>query len=127
MQQQIPSSANRRGRPQTIQPPPTGPGAVLEGLWVLLVANEDLPAADSDGRVPMMARAGDDAAYVLGFKNAVKARAFVVSQDVEGAEPRMVVRSNRVDIVRIAQSAGATGVLVDYDPVSQQYAAAAAL
>ena len=122
MQQHVPTSG-RRDRSSTQPPRPTGPGACLEGLWVLLVANEGLPVADSDGRVPMMARAGDDAAYVLGFKNHVKARAFLTATEVEGAEPRMVVRGNREEMVRIAQSAGATGVLVDYDPATQQYAA----
>ncbi|MCL4222845.1 MAG: hypothetical protein KJZ91_00055 [Myxococcales bacterium] len=100
---------------------------MLEGLWVLLVANEgQLPTADADGRVPMMARAGDDAAYLLGFKNVVKARQFLTATEVEGAEPRMVVRGNRDEMLRIARTAGAAGVLVDYDPTTQQYAAAAA-
>jgi hypothetical protein len=120
--QQTPTTSGRRG---TTQPPPTGPGAVLEGLWVLLVANEgQLPTADADGRVPMMARAGDDAAYLLGFKNVVKARQFLAATEVEGAEPRMVVRGNRDEMLRIARTAGAAGVLVDYDPATQQYAAA---
>lgn len=98
---------------------------MLEGLWVLLVANEgQLPTADADGRVPMMARAGDDAAYLLAFKNVFKARQFLLATDVEGAEPRMVVRGNRDEMLRIAKTAGASGVLVDYDQATQQYAAA---
>ena len=125
MQHPMPTSG-RRDRSSTQPPRPTGPGAVLEGLWVLLVQNEGLPAADADGRVPMMARAGDDAAYVLGFKNVTKARQFLAAHEIDGAEARMVVRGNREEMVRIAQSAGATGVLVDYDPATQQYAAAAA-
>ncbi len=123
--QQTSTSTTRRG---PTQPPPVGPGSVLEGLWVLLVANEgQLPTADADGRVPMMAKAGDDAAYLLGFKNVVKARQFLTATEVEGAEPRMVVRGNREEMYRIAKSAGAAGVLVDYDPATQQYAAASAL
>ncbi len=123
--QQTPTSSSRR---PTSPPPPVGPGAVLEGLWVLLVQNEgQLPTADADGRVPMMARAGDDAAYLLGFKNVVKARQFLTATEVEGAEPRMVVRGNREEMLRIARTAGATGVLVDYDPATQQYAAASAI
>ncbi len=119
---QTPTSPARRG---TTQPPPVGPGAVLEGLWVLLVANEgQLPTADADGRVPMMAKAGDDAAYLLGFKNMVKARQFLTATEVEGAEPRLVVRGNRDEMLRIAQTAGAHGVLVDYDPTTQRYASA---
>jgi hypothetical protein len=98
---------------------------VLEGLWVLLVANEgQLPTADADGRVPMMAKAGDDAAYLLAFKNVFKARQFLISTDAEGAEPRMVVRGNREEMLRIARSAGAAGVLLDYDPSTGQYASA---
>lgn len=120
--QQTSTSSTRRG---PTQPPPSGPGSVLEGLWVLLVANEgQLPTADADGRVPMMARAGDDAAYLLGFKNVFKARQFLTATEVDGAEPRMVVRGNREEMFRIAKSAGAAGLLIDYDPATQQYAAA---
>ena len=50
-----------------------GPRSALEGLWVLLVDNE-----------PMMARAGDDQTYVLGFKNVVKARQFIGASSLEG-------------------------------------------
>lgn len=123
---QTPTSSGRRSG--TTQPPPsttTGPGSVLEGLWVLLVANEgQLPTADADGRVPMMAKAGDDAAYLLAFKNVFKARQFLVATDADGAEARMVVRGNREEMLRIARSAGAAGVLVDYDPATGQYASA---
>src|SRR5262252_1117092 len=100
----------------------------LANLWVLLVQNDgELTTQDSDGRVPMMARAGDDQTYLLVFKNVVKARQFVSAQDLPGAEPRMVVRGNRDDILRIARSAGVVGTLLDYDPNTQQYAAAQAL
>jgi hypothetical protein len=102
--------------------------ANLAGLWVLLVHNDgELATQDSDGRVPVMARAGNDQTYLLVFKNVVKARQFVAAQDLDGAEPRMVVRGNRDDIVRIAKSAGVVGTLVDYDPTTQQYAATGAL
>ncbi len=95
----------------------------LDGLWVLLVSNEgELAAEDSAGRVPVMARAGDDQTYLLVFKNVVKARQFVSHSHLEGAEPRMVVRGNRDDIIRIARSAGVVGTLLDYDPSTQQYA-----
>src|SRR5262245_46551521 len=95
----------------------------LDGLWVLLVSNEgELAAQDSAGRVPVMARAGDDKNYLLVFKNVVKARQFVTSSSLDGAEPRMVVRGNRDDILRIARSAGVVGTLLDYDPGTQQYA-----
>ncbi|MBX3158489.1 MAG: hypothetical protein KF773_21145 [Deltaproteobacteria bacterium] len=97
----------------------------LAGLWVLLVTNEgELQAQDADGRVPVMARAGDDQRYLLVFKDVVKARKFVATSDLDGAEPRMVVRGNRDDIVRIAKSAGVVGTLLDYDPSTQRYASA---
>jgi hypothetical protein len=100
----------------------------LTNLWVLLIQNEgELAAQDSDGRVPMMARAGDDRTYLLVFKNVVKARQFLSSQEVAGAEPRMVVRANHDDIVRIARSAGVVGTLLDYDPTTQRYASTGAL
>jgi hypothetical protein len=100
----------------------------LANLWVLLVENDgELTTQDANGRVPMMARAGNDQTYLLVFKNVVKARQFLSTQDVDGAEPRMVVRANHDDIVRIARSAGVVGTLLDYDPKTQQYASAAAL
>jgi len=106
----------------TIEAPAIG------GLWVLLVQNDgELAAQDNDGRVPVMARAGNDQTYLLVFKNVAKARQFVAASDLDGAEPRMVVRGNRDDIVRIAKSAGVVGTLVDYDPTTQQYAASGAL
>ena len=100
----------------------------LTNLWVLLVQNDgELTTQDSEGRVPMMARAGNDQTYLLVFKNVVKARQFLTSQDVNGAEPRMVVRANRDDIVRIARSAGVVGTLLDYDPATQKYGGTGAL
>ena len=102
--------------------------APIEGLWVLLVNNEgELSAQDSAGRVPVMCRAGNDQTYLLVFKNVVKARQFVAHTELDGAEPRMVVKGNRDDIVRIAKSVGVVGTLVDYDPKTQKYAAAGAL
>ncbi len=100
----------------------------LAGLWVLLVQNDgELQTQDADGRVPVMARAGNDKTYLLVFKNVFTARQFVTSQAIEGAEPRMVVRGNRDEVVRIAKSAGVVGTLVDYDPTTQKYAATGAL
>ena len=100
----------------------------LDGLWVLLVSNEgELTAQDAAGRVPVMARAGNEQTYLLVFKNVVKARQFVSNSNLEGAEPRMVVRGNRDDIIRIARSAGVVGTLLDYDPSTQKYADSQAL
>ena|SRR5690242_19585187 len=84
----------------------------IEGLWVLLVDGE-----------AMLAQAGNDQMYLLGFKNAVKARKFVASQDVV-AEPRMIVRANKDGIVASARASKAVGVLVDYDLANQTYAGA---
>lgn len=100
----------------------------LANLWVLLVQNDgELTVQDADGRVPMLARAGNDQKYLLVFKNVAKARQFVTAQEVDGAEPRMVVRANHDDIVRIARSAGVVGTLLDYDPTTQKYASTGAL
>ena len=102
--------------------------SALAGLWVLLVHNDgEISTQDADGRVPVMARSGDDQRYLLVFKNVAKARQFLQVQDLEGAEPRMVVRGNQQDIMRIARSAGVVGTLLDYDPTTQRYAAAQAL
>lgn len=87
--------------------------ASLDGMWVLLV--------DAD---PVMARAGDNQNYLLVFKNVMKAREFVAASELDGAQPRMVVRGNRDDILRQARSAGVVGTLLDYDPTTQRYAAA---
>jgi hypothetical protein len=100
----------------------------LTNLWVLLVQNDgELTTQDANGRVPMLARTGNDQRYLLVFKNVAKARQFLSSQDVHDAEPRMVVRANHDDIVRIARSAGVVGTLLDYDPATQKYASAGAL
>lgn len=97
----------------------------LEGLWVVLVG--ETGEADAEERIPVMARAGDDQTFLLGFKNMHGARSFVQKSGVEDAEPRMVVKGNRGDLLRIARENGADGVLVDYDPDTQQYSAAEAL
>lgn len=129
MQESMPSrDRSNRGTTPPHRVPAPGPGAGLEGLWVVLVANEgQLPIADADGRVPVMAKSGDVDAYLLVWKNVAKARAFVAAAELEGAEPRLVVRSNREELVKIARAAHAVGVLVDYDAQTQQYGAATPL
>ncbi|GAB4510518.1 MAG: hypothetical protein Tsb0020_27780 [Haliangiales bacterium] len=100
----------------------------IVGLWVLLVINEgQLSTEDENARVPMMARAGNDQTFLLGFKNMVKARQFMSSSEVEHAEPRMVVKSNKSEVIEIARNAGVVGILVDYDPITQEYASATEL
>ena len=116
---QRPSWQARNAAPQAPAIPTT-----IEGLWVLLVPNEgELPVQDVDGRVPMMARAGDDQTYLLAFKSVVKARQFLAACEAS-ADPRMVVRGNKQELLRIASSARVAGVLIDYDPATQAYAAA---
>lgn len=103
------------------------PSSSLDGLWVVLVNQGDQQMADFEGRVPMMARAGDDQTYLLGFKNVLNARKFLATSSIDGAEPRMVVRSNKEQFLSVARANGVVGILVDYDPSTQQYAAAAEL
>ncbi len=100
----------------------------LAGLWVLLVQNQgELATQDAEGRVPVMCRAGNDQTYLLVFKDVAKARKFLSTSALEGAEPRMLVRGNQDEVVRIARSAGVVGTLLDYDPSTQAYAATNAL
>ncbi len=93
----------------------------LDGLWVVLVAAGD--PAESE-QLPVMARAGNDQTFLLGFKDVRGARTFVEQSGVEDAHPRMVVKGNRGALLRIATENGASGVLVDYDPTTQKYATA---
>lgn len=103
--------------------PETREVATIEGMWVLLLANEgELPDQDADGRVPALARAGDGNVYLLAFKNVVKARQFLASSDMQ-ADARMVVRGNKDELLRVAKAAGVVGTLVDYDAVTQNYGA----
>jgi hypothetical protein len=96
----------------------------LEGLWVLLVRNEgEIDVSDADGRVPLLALAGNNKTYLLGWKNAVKARQFAATSELEGAEARMVVKGNKDEVLRIVRSAGVAGLLVDFDATTKQYAA----
>jgi hypothetical protein len=104
---------------QTVQVAPDQKSS-LEGLWVLLINQEA-------ERVPMMARAGNHETYVLGFKNMTNARKFMQASAVDGVEPRMIVRGNKHEFLRLAQDNGAVGVLVDYDPTTHDYAGAAEL
>ncbi len=101
------------------QQTPADAKSSLEGLWVLLVDQDE-------DRVPMMARAGNHETYLLGFKNMFNARKFMQHSEVE-AEPRMIVKGNKGEFLAKAQSHGAVGVLVDYDPTTQAYSGAAEL
>lgn len=102
--------------------------SALVGLWVLLVENEgQIASVDPVGRVPMMARTGNEETYLLGFKNMTNARKFIQQSSIETAEPRMVVKGNKSQLLQIARDAGVVGILVDYDPLTQRYAAATEL
>lgn len=106
---------------------PQADKSMLEGLWVLLVENEgQVPAAVAE-RVPMMARTANDQTYLLGFKNMTNARRFLQSSELGGVEPRMVVKGNKSQFLQIAREAGVIGILVDYDPNTQQYTTATEL
>lgn len=115
LQQPRSTVTTRRAPPQTT--------ALLEGLWILLVRNEgELEVSDADGRVPVLALAGNNKTYLLGWKNAVKARQFAAASELEGAEARMVVKGNKDEILRIVRTAGVSGLLIDFDATTKQYA-----
>jgi len=101
----------------------------LDGLWLVLVeGQEDQKLGPTfEGRVPMLARAGDDQTYLLGFRNMPSARRFLARSPVAGAEPRMVVKRNKEELLNVARANGVVGVLVDYDPDTRGYSSAAAL
>lgn len=105
--------------------PTDTPKSPLDGLWILLVNSPG--DTEATRRVPVMARAGNDETYLLGFKNVHGARRFAVESSISDAEPRMVVRGNKTEVLRIVQDAGVVGVLIDYNPATQQYSAAAQL
>ena len=96
----------------------------LDGLWVVLV---NAPETGGSAQIPMMARAGNDETYLLGFKNMHNARKFLKDSAIEDAEPRMVVRGNKGELLSIARANGVVGVLVDYDPATQKYSGASEL
>lgn len=104
------------------------PQSVLNGLWLLLVKQGDeTPITSIEDQVPVMAKAGNDMNYLLGFKNAANARKFLQDSEIDNAEPRMVVGANEQNFVECAKANGAAGVLVDYDLKSREYAKAAEL
>jgi hypothetical protein len=77
-------------------------------MWVLLVP-------ENGAKIPMLAKAGNGL-YLLAFKTGFTARKFLAaSQAASGVEPRMVVSSNRPEILALVAGRDVTGVLVDYD------------
>ncbi len=101
--------------------------SVLNGLWLLLVKQEHQSSAKIEDQVPVMAKAGNDLNYVLGFKNAANARKFLQDSNIDNAEPRMVVAASSHNFLTCAKVNGAAGLLVDYDPTSGEYAKASEL
>ncbi len=110
--------------PASTPTPPRAP-TTIDGLWLVMIEQDTGPVIE--GRVPLMARAGDDQNYLLAFRNAQGARKFLESSPVANAEVRLVVRSNKDELLRVARENGVVGMLVDYDPETQAYGSAAAL
>jgi len=101
--------------------------SILNGLWLLLVEQDENCGNTIEDQVPVMAKAGNDLNYVLGFKNAAIARKFLQDSSIDNAVPRMVVAANQAHFLACAQANGAAGILVDYDPASGEYAKASEL
>jgi len=108
------------------QSEPTPP-SVLNGLWLLLVKQDVELSSKIEDQVPVMAKAGNDMNYLLGFKNAANARKFMQDSEIDNAEPRMVVSANEDNFLHCAKANGAAGLLVDYDATSRQYLKASEL
>ncbi len=105
----------------------TAARSVLNGLWLLLVNQEEDSSKRIEDQVPVMAKAGNDMNYVLGFKNAANARKFLQDSEIDNAVPRMVVAANQENFLSCAKANGAAGLLVDYDVSSREYAKASEL
>jgi hypothetical protein len=105
----------------------TGARSVLNGLWLLLVNQDDDSSKRIEDQVPVMAKAGNDMNYLLGFKNAANARKFLQDSEIDNAVPRMVVSANQDHFLDCAKANGAAGLLVDYDASSREYAKASEL
>ena len=108
------------------QSDPTPP-SVLNGLWLLLVKQGAESSSKIEDQVPVMAKAGNNMNYLLGFKNAANARKFMVDSNLGDAEPRMVVAANQENFLNCARANGAAGLLVDYNANSREYAKASEL
>jgi hypothetical protein len=103
------------------------PRSVLNGLCLLLVNQDEDSSKKIEDQVPVMAKAGNDMNYLLGFKNAANARKFLQDSAIDNAVPRMVVSANQENFLDCAKANGAAGILVDYDASSREYAKASEL
>ena len=114
------STGSGRARSTTSSPIPT----TIDGLWVLLTANDGvLPDQDSEGRVPVLAQASNGKHYLLVYKSVVKAKQCIAEQQLDDAEPRMIVRGNKDEVIRVASSGKVAGALLDFEPATGGYAA----
>jgi hypothetical protein len=93
--------------------------ASLEGLWYIQ-AGEDPKA-----RTPVLAKVSEET-YMLAFSNAPKARSFIQRMNLRGAEVGLIVRGNLEDVRTQLRYYGVIGVIIDYDPETQAFAAARA-
>ncbi len=93
--------------------------STLEGLWYIQAGD------DQRSRAPLLAKVGEDT-YMLAFSTAVKARNFIQRMNVDNADVGMIVRGNLEDVRGQLRSFGAAGVIIDYDPDTQAFAAARA-
>jgi hypothetical protein len=91
----------------------------LEGLWYILAGD------DPKARVPLLAKVSEET-YMLAFSNAPKARSFIQRMSLTGADVGMIVRGNLEEIRSQLRQFGAAGVIIDYDPETQAFAAARA-
>jgi hypothetical protein len=91
----------------------------LEGLWYIQAGE------DQKSRAPLLAKVGEDT-YMLAFSAAPKARTFIQRMNVEHADIGMIVRGNGEEVRGQLREYGAVGVIIDYDPDTQAFAAARA-
>lgn len=96
--------------------------ASLIGLWVLLVKNDGSHEKAEEGKpVPMVACTDDDHRFLLAFRDAVTAKEYIELSNTEGATPRLVMEDGVADIRSLAKDAGATGLLINFNPQTSAY------
>jgi hypothetical protein len=96
-------------------------GSSIENLWVILVPEEADRGPGINGKIPMLARAGNGL-YLLAFRTGFTARKFMTEGHLaQGAEPRMVVGSILAQILSTLAGKDIAGVLVDYDFTTNTY------
>ena len=91
----------------------------IEGLWYVQAGD------DNKVRYPLLAKVGDDT-YMLAFSDAFKARSFIQAMNVAQADIGLIVRGNVEEVRGQLRQFGAAGIIIDYDPETQAFAAARA-